>query len=114
MAVYQGARPYPILLPRARRAPRVRARRGSSPTGLLLAVILVCFLLALFYLTQMIHLAATGYDIDALVSERNRLDQELQSLQGDMARWGAEPQILDQAQQMGLGDLGNPVRFPAR
>jgi hypothetical protein len=113
MAVYQGARPYPALLPRPRPAARARPRRGSSPLGLTLAAILVCFLLALFYLTQMIHVAATSYDIDELVIERNRLDQQLQSLQGDMARWGAEPQILEDAQQTGLGDLGDPVRVPA-
>jgi hypothetical protein len=114
MAVYQGARPYAVVVPRRRQPSRARARQGSSSIGLSLAGILVCFLLALFYLTQMVHMAATGYDIDALVIERNRLDQELQSLQGDIARWGAEPQILGEAQEIGLGDLGNPVRLPAR
>jgi hypothetical protein len=114
MAVYQGARPYPAILPRPRRAARNRTRSGGSGrVSLSLAGILVCFLLGLFYLTQMIHVATTGYDIDSLVVERNRLEQELQSLQGDIARWGAEPQILSDAQQAGLADLGNPVRLPA-
>jgi hypothetical protein len=114
MAVYQGARPYPAVLPRPRRVARNRARGSGSRVSLSLAGILVCFLLGLFYLTQMIHVATTGYDIDSLVVERNRLEQELQSLQGDIARWGAEPQILSDAQQGGLADLGNPVRLPAR
>ena len=114
MAVYQGARPYPSILPRPNARSRRRAGSGTHRVSLGLAGILVCFLLALFYLTQMIHVAATGYDIDSLVVERNRLEQELQSLQGDIARWGAEPQIMDGAQQKGLADLGNPVRLPAR
>jgi hypothetical protein len=114
MAVYQGARPYPAILPRPRRTARGRAGAGRSRVSLSLAGILICFVVGLFYLTQMIHMAATGYDIDSLVVERNRLEQELQSLQGDIARWGAEPQILDDAQQIGLADLGNPVRLPAR
>jgi hypothetical protein len=114
MAVYQGARPYPAVLPRP--DARLHRRRASERNGvsLGLAAILVCFLLGLFYLTQMIHVAATGYDIDSLVVERNRIEQELLSLQGDIARWGAEPHILGAAQQRGLADLGNPVRLPAR
>jgi hypothetical protein len=112
MAVYQGARPYPAVLPR-RRTTRRNRPGSASRVSLSLAGILVCFLLGLFYLTQMIHVATTGYDIDSLVVERNRLEQELQSLQGDIARWGAEPQILSDAQQGGLADLGNPVRLPA-
>ena len=114
MAVYQGARPYPVLIPTRRRTSRTRARHNSSPLGLPLAAILVCFLLALFYLTQMVHVAATGYDIQELAAERARLDQQLLSLQGDMARWGAEPRILNDAQALGLGELGNPVRIPTR
>ena len=114
MAGYQGARPYPVVLPRRRQPSRVRAHRRSSPVGLSLAAILVAFLLALFYLTQAIHMAATNYDIEALAEERNRLEQQLQSIQGDIARWGAEPAILHGAQEMGLGDLGRPVRLPAR
>lgn len=114
MAVYQGARPYPAVLPRPSTRSYRRAGSGASGVSVGLAGILVCFLLGLFYLTQMVHVAATGYDINSLVVERNRLEQELQSLQGDIARWGAEPQILDSAQQTGLADLGNPVRLPAR
>ncbi len=114
MASYQGARPYSVVLPRRRQPSRIRAHRRSSQVGLSLAGILVAFLLALFYLTQAIHMAATSYDIEGLADERNRLEQQLQSIQGDIARWGAEPAILKGAQELGLGDLGRPVRLPAR
>ena len=114
MAAYQGARPYATPLPRRRQPTRTRARRRSSPVGLGLAGILVTFLLALFYLTQTIHVAATSYDIDLLAAENDRLQQRLQSIQGDIARWGAEPQILRSAQELGLADLGRPVRLSPR
>ena len=119
MAVYEGARPQPPLsLPR-RRTPsraraRVRARRRSSPIGLSLAAIIVAFLLALFYLAQTTHVAATGYDVDALLVERERLVQRIASLEGDIHRWGAEPAIIKEATEMGLDRLGRAVRLPGR
>src|SRR3972149_805429 len=88
--------------PRPRRRVRVGARRGTSRVGLTLAAILVVFLLALFYLTQTLGVAALNYDIDTLIAERSALEQQLQSVEGDIARWGAEPAIVKGAQQAGL------------
>ena len=118
MAVYEGARPQPLALPR-RRTPtrartRVRARRRNSPLGLSLAGIVVAFLLALFYLAQTMHVAATGYDVDALLLQRDRLSQQITTLQGDIHRWGAEPAVVKEATEMGLDRLGRPVRLPGR
>ena len=114
MAVYEGARPQPLVLPRRRQPSRTRARRRTSPIGLSLAAILVCFLLALFYLTQTVQVAATNHDIDTLLQERYRLEQELQSLQSDIYRWGAEPAVLRRGQELGLNPLGRPVALRAR
>ncbi len=118
MAVYEGARPQPLALPR-RRAPtraraRTRARRRNSPIGLTLAAIVIAFLLALFYLAQTMHVAATGYDLDALLVEKARLTQRIASLEGDIHRWGAEPAVVKEATEMGLDRLGRPVRLPGR
>ncbi|HET7677486.1 MAG TPA: hypothetical protein VFK38_06500 [Candidatus Limnocylindrales bacterium] len=126
MAVYEGARPRTFELPRRRvtslpdrRTPprarrRSRARRGSSPVGLSLAAILTTFLLGLFYLTQTIHVAATNYDVDTLLEKRNRLGQELTSLEADIARWAAEPAVVKGATAAGQSRLGRPLRVPAR
>jgi hypothetical protein len=118
MAVYEGARPHPLGLPR-RRTPtrartRIRARRRNSPLGLSLAGIVIAFLLALFYLAQTMHVAATGYDLDALLLERELLLQQLTTLEGDIHRWGAEPAVVKEATEMGLDRLGRPIRLPGR
>ena len=118
MAVYEGARPYRALeLPRrapSRARTRTRARRGSSRIGLTLAAIGVCFMLALGYLTQTVHVAARSYDIDTLLVERQLLERELQSLQSDIYRWGAEPAIVKGAAAAGLDQLGRTVRLAPR
>lgn len=123
MAVYVGARPRGVLLPQRRRArpasrrrPSARARAGrrSSPVALALAAIVVTFLLGLVYLSQTVHVAATHYDLDALAAEREQLRQELRRLETDIYRWGAEPSVLREAQELGLSGLGRPVRVPAR
>lgn len=116
MAVYEGARRAapPFVLPRRQRTVRARARRGTSRIGLALAAILVGFLLALFYLIQTLGVATVNYDIDALIAQRSDMEQQLQSLEGDIARWGAEPAIVKGAQGAGLDRLGDGVRIPAR
>ena len=114
MVVYAGARLHPAYLPRRRAPARARARRRSSRLGLTLAGIVTGFLLALFYLTQTIHVAATNYDVNHLLAERERLVRQLQSLEGDIARWGAEPAVVEGAQRLGLSRLGGTVRAPSR
>lgn len=88
-----GARPVSgigILRPRVRSRPRpvsigarsgaLRRRRETSGIPGLLAVIAVAAGLALFYLSQSSHVAATGYEIDALQSQVDRLGREQQQL----------------------------------
>lgn len=113
MAVYEGTRyqaiARPVALPRRRQAARVRAGRRASRVGIAMAGILVAFLLGLFYLTQTVRVAATNYDIDSLLDQRDRTTQQLQSIQGDIARLGAEVVVTGRAQGLGLGPLGAPV-----
>lgn len=122
MAVYQGARLRSVAIPAgaravaARRAARIpaRARRRLRPVALVLAGILVAFLLGLVYLTQTLQAGVTNYQIDNLLTERHRLQQELQSQQGSVAQWGSEPQVVQWAQQGGLNRLGGKIRVAAR
>jgi hypothetical protein len=117
MTVYQGARPVPVALaPRRRLSQPARAgrTRRSHPVGLLMAVVLVGFLLGLVYLGQTIQLAATNYEVDRLLLERDDLGRQVQTLEATVARWGSEPLVLDWAQQVGLDSLGTRIRVPAR
>jgi hypothetical protein len=113
MAVYEGTRYYPLArpaaLPRRRQAARVRAGRHGNRVGLAMAGILVAFLLGLFYLTQTVRVAATNYDIDALVAQRDHMTQQIQSLQGDIAQQGAEISVTRRALDLGLSPLGAPL-----
>ena len=126
MAVYEGARPRTIALPRGPRVldgpalPRrrarsaVRARRGSSRLGLILGGIAVAFMLAFFSLAQEVRVSATSYDIGQLQLERDRLDGRLQELESDLSRLGREPAVRKLALDQGLGQLREPVILPAR
>jgi hypothetical protein len=113
MAVYEGTRYYPLArpaaLPRRRQAARVRAGRRGNRVGIAMAAILVAFLLGLFYLTQTVRVAATNYDIDALVAQRDHMTQQIQSLQGDIAQQGAEISVTRRALDLGLSPLGAPL-----
>jgi hypothetical protein len=114
MAVYEGARRQPLVMERRRQPARVRAGNHTSRVGLALAGILLLFLLGLFYLTQTVHVAATNYDIDTLLSQRDKVDQQLRSTQSDIARLGAEYAITKRAQEAGLNPLGAPVWVKGR
>lgn len=126
MAVYEGARPRIITLPRGprlaegptlgRRRVRsaVRSGRRSSHLGLILGAIVVSFLLAFFWLAQVVRESATGYDIGRLEVVRERLDAQEQNLRSDLSRLGHEPAIRKLALDNGLGQLGDPIVLPAR
>ncbi len=101
-------------VPRRRPAPTVRAHRQVSPVFVALALIVTAFVLGLMYLTQSIRVAATDFEIDRLLSERQRLEQQIQSLEGSITRWGAEPAVVERAGQGGLDRLGGAIRLPAR
>ena len=85
---YLGGRRTTRTRPRTRPQSAQRARRGrarpriSAPADVrpLLVAIVVAAALALFYLSQSTHVAATGYQIDALqatLAERRAEQQQL-------------------------------------
>ncbi len=123
MAVYQGTQ-RPVLIPgarrraapmerRARRIP-IRAQRRARPIAIALVFIVAVFMVALVYLTQSLQTAAVQFQIDQLRSDQTELHRQIQTQQGTIARWGAEPQVVEWAQQNGLGQLGGTIHVPAR
>jgi hypothetical protein len=137
MAVYEGARPRTIVLPRRpriaegpslerRRIPEgpslerrrvrgaLRAGRGTNRLGLVLGAIVVAFMLAFFSLAQQIRVSATGLDIGRLELERQRLEDTAADVRSDLNRLGHEPAIRKQGIDAGLGQLSDPLVLPAR
>ena len=129
MAVYEGARPRTIGLPRTPRAARaidvpalprrrarsaVRARRGPNRLAVVLGGIVVAFMLAFFSLAQEVRVSATSYDIGRLQVERDRLSARVQELHSDLSRLGREPAVRKLALDGGLGQLGDAIVLPAR
>jgi hypothetical protein len=126
MAVYEGARPRGILLPRrphiaegptlGRRRVRgaVRSGRRTDRLGLILGSIVVAFMLAFFSLAQQVRVSATGLDIGRLTLDRQRLDATAADVRSDLNRLGREPAIRKMAIDDGLGQLAEPIVLPAR
>ncbi|OGO58855.1 MAG: hypothetical protein A2Z32_11820 [Chloroflexi bacterium RBG_16_69_14] len=125
MAVYEGARPRTIALPRGPRAEvptlerrRVRgafrAGRRTNRVGLVLGAIVVAFMLAFFSLAQQVRVSATGLDIGRLELERQRLDDAGADVRSDLNRLGREPAIRKQGIDAGLGQLAEPLILPSR
>lgn len=98
----------------ARRADRAAVRNRPSSIGLAIAAIAIVFSVAFLSLSQSVRVAATGYDIVRLQSERERLEAVRQDLQSDVERLRSEPAIRKQALDAGLGQLGAPLIIPAR
>jgi hypothetical protein len=129
VAVYQGARPRAISLPRSPRAERVaqgpalgrrrvrgalRAGRRTNRLGLVLGAIVVAFMLSFFSLAQQVRVSATGLDIGRLGLERQRLDDAAADVRSDLDRLGREPAVRKLAIDAGLGQLAEPLVLPAR
>jgi hypothetical protein len=126
MAVYEGARPRTIVLPRR---PRIaegptlerrrvrgafRAGRRTNRLGLVLGGIVVAFMLAFFSLAQQVRVTATSLDIGRLELERQRLEDAALDVRSDLNRLGREPAIRKQALDAGLDPLSEPLILPAR
>ena len=124
MAVYEGARPRTLGLPRTTRGPRVakaptldrrrvrgavRAGRRTNRLGLVLGAIVVAFMVAFFSLAQQVQVSATGLDIGRLSLERQRLDDAAADVRSDLNRLGREPAVRKLGIDAGLGQLGEPL-----
>ena len=81
----------------------VRARRGPSRISILLAAIVVAFAGAFFSLSQDIRVSATGYELDRLATEQQRLEAQAEDLRNELNRLGKAPAIRKQAIDAGLG-----------
>ena len=126
MAVYEGARPRGLLLPRrpriaegpalGRRRVRtaVRSGRRTDRLGVILGAIVVAFMLAFFSLAQQVRVSATGLDIGRLTLDRQRLDAHADDVRSNLNRLGREPAIRKMAIDDGLGQLAEPIFLPAR
>ena len=126
MAVFEGARPRTIALPRGRRIAEgptlgrrrvraaLRAGRRTNRLGLVLGAIVVAFMLAFFSLAQQVRVSATGMDIGRLGLEWQRLDDRATELRSDLNRLGREPAIRKLAIDGGLGQLDAPIVLTAR
>ena len=126
MAVYEGARPRSILLPRrprlaqgptlGRRRVRGAVRSGgrTDRLGLILVSIVVAFMLAFFSLAQQVRVSATSIDIGRLTFDRERIDAAADDVRSDLNRLGREPAIRKMALDQGLGQLREPIVLPAR
>jgi hypothetical protein len=97
-----------------RRADRAAVRNRPSSIGIAIASIAIVFSVAFLSLSQSVRVAATGYDIVRLQSDRERLEAVRQDLQSDVERLRSEPAIRKQALDAGLGQLGAPLIIPAR
>ena len=86
---------------------RATGASSSAPSS-------IAFLLAFFWLAQVVRESATGYDIGRLQVTRDRLDSKAQDLHSDLSRLGHEPAIRKLAIDAGLGQLGDPLILPAR
>ncbi|HET8571940.1 MAG TPA: hypothetical protein VFN14_08630 [Candidatus Limnocylindria bacterium] len=76
------ARPRPRPRPVSNRVRSGALRRRREATGIsgFLILIAVAAALALFYVSQSSHVAATGYQIDGLRAQLDQLDREQQQL----------------------------------
>lgn len=97
-----------------RRADQAAIRSRPSSIGIAIAAIAIVFSVAFLSLSQSVRVAATGYDIVRLQSERERLEAVRQELQSGVERLRSEPAIRKQALDAGLGQLGAPLIIPAR
>ena len=92
----------------------VRAHRGPSRLAILLGAIVIAFVGAFFSLSQDIRVSATGYEVDRLTTEHDRLAAQADDLRNELNRLGKAPAIRKLAIESGLGALPEPLVIPAR
>ncbi len=102
------------VIPRRRVRGATRAGRRSDRIGIVLGAIVIAFMLAFFWLAQSMRVSATGYEIDRLLLERDRLEDQQRSLVSDLNRLGREPAVRKLALDLGLGQLTDPIVLEAK
>ena len=131
MAVYEGARPRsmflprrrletPLLRPQAPLAPRrpsrvaFRTKRHPRVFGIAIGLIVIAFMLSFFSLVQTVRVYASGYDMGQLNAEYQQLQARRQQDLSDIGRLDRESAIRRQAISGGLTQLPAPIVLPAR
>jgi hypothetical protein len=104
----------PVPLPRTDSGAVTRTARRKGHVTMVLVGLVTVTLVGLVYLTQILHAASYQYQIDTTHAEIVQLRQEIQSQRGAVARLGAEPRVIQWAQQQGLDPLGSRLRVRAR
>lgn len=96
-----------VAAPRPAAAYRVATRRRAEAEGIpgLLLAIAAAACVALFYLSQSTHVAATGYEIDALQAELDRVRAEQQQLILEISAARSPALVEREARGLGL----NPI-----
>jgi hypothetical protein len=82
--------------------------------AILLGAIVIAFAGAFFSLSQDIRVSATGYEVDRLTTQHDRLEAQAADLLNELNRLGKAPAIRKLAIEGGLGPLPEPVVVPAR
>jgi cell division protein FtsL len=82
--------------------------------GILLGGIVIVFVGAFFSLSQDVRVSATGYEIESLTTQHDRLEAQATDLLNELNRLGKAPAIRKLAIQAGLGPLPEPVVLTAR
>ncbi len=93
--------------PSGGRAVRERRRRGGPRTPLpLLPVIAICAGVGLAYVNQTAKATQDTYHETSLISQQQQLSNEDQQLGAELARLEAAPQIIAEAQRLGMVPTG--------
>lgn len=100
-------RPRTVSRPRRQSGAQRRRREWTGATGIL-AAIAAAALLALFYLSQSAHVAATGYEIDALQARIAELRSDQQQLVYRIAE-ARSPAVIERVARGKLHLLPLPV-----
>ena len=131
MAVYEGARPRPLLQPRRRLEPSLlrpqapalprrrpgvvmRARKRPRVFAMAIGAIAVAFMLAFFSLVQTVRVSTSAFDVNQLNGEYSRLQAQRQQTLSDIGRLDRESAIRRAAIENGLTQLPPPTVIPAR
>ena len=92
----------------------VMATSWNPTLAVLLAAIVIAFAGAFFSLSQDIRVSATGYEMDRLAIDQQRLQAQADDLRNELNRLGKAPAIRKFAIDAGLGPLPEPEIIAAR
>ncbi len=66
----------------------------------------VALIIGALYLAQAAALSTTGRQLEALIAERNRIEQANEQLRAEIARFQSVPRLQERAREMGFVEAG--------